>query len=210
MERGPLFRNREEKNRLEARNAILQHRRISELIPTARGDPEPPGSKLRLTPEIVKDLHRVAIRDLYPCAGHFRTWPVKISGSSHRPPEDRFIEGQVQDMCDRANEGGWNPVETAAFVLWKLNWIHPFGGGNGRTSRAVAHLVLGVRLGFDILPGNPTIAEYVDANRKRYEDALKDADRAWLDGNTIDVGMMTALLGEMLEEEFGAVVGPDG
>jgi Fic family protein len=115
----------------------------------------------------------------------------------------------VQEMCDRANEGVWDPVETAAFLLWKLNWIHPFGGGNGRTSRAVVHLALCVRLGFEALPGNPTITEYVDANRKRYEEALRDADRAWFDGNMIDVTMMTALLNDMLEEEFGAVAGPD-
>jgi hypothetical protein len=72
----------------------------------------------------------------------------------------------------------------------------------------VAHLALCVRLGL-ILPGNPTIAEYIDANRKRYEEALRDADRAWLCGNTVDVRMMTGLLNDMLEEELGAVAGPD-
>jgi fido (protein-threonine AMPylation protein) len=24
-------------------------------------------------------------------------------------------------------------VERAAYALWRLNWIHPFAGGNGRT-----------------------------------------------------------------------------
>jgi Fic family protein len=190
------------------RNAILQHRRIRALIPAARGEPEAPGHQLRLTPELIKDLHHFAIHDIYPCAGRFREWPIKIDGSSFRPPESRFVEGLVQEMCERANGSDRDPIETAAFLLWKLNWIHPFGGGNGRTSRAVAHLALCVRLGL-VLPGNPTITEYIDANRKRYEDALRDADRAWLSGNTIDVRMMTGLINDMLEEELGAVAGPD-
>ncbi|MBL8221394.1 MAG: Fic family protein, partial [Bryobacterales bacterium] len=27
-------------------------------------------------------------------------------------------------------------------VMWRLNWIHPFFGGNGRTARSASYLVL--------------------------------------------------------------------
>lgn len=206
MERGPLFKDLDEKNRLEARNAGLQSQRIRQLIPAASGLIKPPGYDLRLTSDLIKDLHYVAMREIYPCAGQFRDWSVRIVGSSHRPPEGSFIEGLVQDMCDRANEGDWDPAETAAFLLWKLNWIHPFGGGNGRTSRAVAHLALCVRLGFERgLPGNPTLAEYIDANRRRYAEALRDADRAWQESNTIDMGLMTGMIADILEAQFGSL-----
>lgn len=33
-----------------------------------------------------------------------------------------------------------------AYVLWKLNWIHPFADGNGRTARAVAYVVMSIKL----------------------------------------------------------------
>lgn len=62
--------------------------------------------------------------------------------------------------------------------MWRLNWIHPFLDGNGRTSRAVSYLVLCARLGF-WLPGTKTIPEQIvetREHRKRYYDALQAAD----------------------------------
>jgi hypothetical protein len=104
-------------------------------------------------------------------------------------------------MCDDANGNtDWKPVQTAAFLLWKLAWIHPFGGGNGRTARAVAYLALCVRLGFR-LPGKSTITEYLDANRGRYFGALTDADAAWKNG-VVDVSRMESLLEEMLRRQL--------
>jgi Fic family protein len=91
--------------------------------------------------------------------------------------------------------------------LWKLNWIHPFAGGNGRTARAVALLALCVRLGF-VPPGRPTMAEYIDANRGRYLEALRDADSAWQTG-VVDLGMMAARLTNMLEEQLSTVSEPE-
>ena len=85
-------------------------------------------------------------------------------------------------MCERANiTKEWTPVETSAYLLWRLNWIHPFGGGNGRTSRAVSYWALCVRLGFS-LPGKLTIPEQILSNRKQYQQALIDADEACRQG----------------------------
>jgi Fic family protein len=30
----------------------------------------------------------------------------------------------------------------AAYALCRLNWIHPFAGGNGRTARAFSYLII--------------------------------------------------------------------
>jgi Fic family protein len=178
-----------------------------ELVITCRGETKGPAHELRLTPGTIRDLHRVAIQDIYSCAGHFQGWHVRITSSPHKPPDSDSIEGLVQDMCDRANEGDWDAVQTTAFILWKLNWIHPFAGGNGRTARAVALLALCVRLGF-VPPGRPSMAEYIDANRGRYLEALRDADSAWQTG-VVDVGMMAALLTDMLEEQLSTVSEPE-
>jgi Fic family protein len=208
MEHGrPLYRDRAEKDRLEAQNARLQYRRVLELIPISRGEPQGAGHRLRLTPETIKFLHRAAIQGIYSCAGQFRNWRVRIISSSHSPPESDWGDGLVQDICDQANGREWDAIGTAAFLMWKLNWIHPFAGGNGRTSRAVALLALSVRLGF-LPPGRPTMAEYIDANRGRYLEALRDADSAWTSG-VIDVGMMAALLNDLLEQQLSAIPDPD-
>jgi Fic family protein len=177
-----------------------------DLITISRGEPKEQGHDVRLTSETIKDLDRTAIQGIYSCAGQFRNWRVRIISSPHRPPESESLEGLVQDMFDRANAGEWDAIYTAAFLLWKLNWIHPFAGGNGRTARAVALLALSVRLGF-LPPGQPTMAEYIDENRGRYLEALRDADAAWTNG-VVDVGMMAALLNDMLEKQLSAIPDP--
>ena len=92
------------------------------------------------------------------------------------------------------------PVKTAAYLLWRLNWIHPFGGGNGRVSRAVSYLALCARLDCR-LPGTLTIPEQLVDHRSRYQTALEDADAAWKDGS-LDVSRMEALLRELLERQL--------
>jgi Fic family protein len=199
----PLFSNLAEKDQLEARNARLQFRRVLELVPHVRGEPKDSGHLLRLTPEIIKDLHLSAIQGIYSCAGTFRTWRVGIKSSPHKPPDPEYVPGLVEDMCERANGVGdeWDAVQTAAYLLWRFNWIHPFGGGNGRTSRAVTHLALCVRLGF-VPPGSPTIYESIVANRERYIQALREADEAWNAG-ILDISLMAQFLDEILGEQIG-------
>jgi Fic family protein len=127
---------------LEARNGLLQYDEVIRLVDDSRG-------RLSLGPETIKRLHFFAIDGIYCCAGQFREWPVAIKGSLHKPPEHRFVGALVDEMCELANDtSDWSPIRTAAYLLWRLNWIHPFAGGNGRTSRAIAYLALCVGLGF--------------------------------------------------------------
>lgn len=198
---GPeLYRTEEEKVELQARNVLLQYDEVIRLIDAANGT-------LVLTPEIIKRLHRLAIRDLYVCAGEYRDWPVKIKDSLHKPPAPRYVPGLVEAMCELVNTTpDWDAVQAAAYLLWRLNWIHPFGGGNGRTSRAVAYLVLCVRLGFR-LPGRLTIAEQIAGDRERYQAALEDADAAWR-ADTLDVSRMRTLLEEWLKRQLTSLDEP--
>ncbi|HET9282483.1 MAG TPA: Fic family protein [Candidatus Angelobacter sp.] len=59
-------------------------------------------------------------------------------------------------LCQR--ELRKSAIHLAAYVIWRLNWIHPFADGNGRTSRALSYLVLCTRLG-ERLPGTVTIPD---------------------------------------------------
>lgn len=194
-----LYRDETEKRELEARNGLLQFDEVTKLIGKSTGT-------LNLTVHIVKRLHFCAIQDIYSCAGNFRKWDLEIKNSSHRPPQHRYVEGLVEEMCERANSStSWSPVKTAAYLLWRLNWIHPFAGGNGRTSRAICHLGLCVRLGFTP-PGKLTIPEQIRNNGKPYQGALEDADDAWK-SDVLDVSKMELLLDELLKKQIASVSG---
>jgi Fic family protein len=115
----------------------------------------------------------------------------------------------VDELCDYVNDN-WDrtPVHLSSFVMWRLNWVHPFIDGNGRTSRAVSYLVLCARLRHS-LPGEQTVPEFIATDRDPYYDALIECDRLYRDvaGNaapTFDVTpmetLMKALLGRQLAD----------
>ena len=109
-------------------------------------------------------------------------------------------------MCEYVNDNqGKSALHWSAYVMWRLNWIHPFAGGNGRTSRAVSYLVLCARLGYKLV-GTDTIPEQIVANRQPYYAALDAADAVWAEQRTVDVSKMEALLGNMLARQLSSVL----
>lgn len=107
-------------------------------------------------------------------------------------------------MCDYVNDhwGVSTPIHLAAYLMWRLNWIHPFADGNGRTSRIVSYVVLSVRAGA-LLPGTPTIPDHIVDNRKPYFDALDAADLACRAGK-LDVSQMEKLLAALLARQLAS------
>ena len=95
-------------------------------------------------------------------------------------------------------------LHLSAYVMWRLNWIHPFSGGNGRTSRAVSYLVMCARLGYRV-PGTATILEQIVNNRQPYYEALDAADAAWGD-RIIDLSAMEGLLEHALAVQLSSVL----
>ncbi len=88
----------------------------------------------------------------------------------------------------------------AAYGLWRLNWIHPFVEGNGRTARAVCYYLLCVRSGA-LLRGRKIVPERIREDRQGYESALAAADRAWHVGN-LDIRDMEEYLAALLQEQL--------
>jgi hypothetical protein len=84
--------------------------------------------------------------------------------------------------------------------MWRLNWIHPFIDGNGRTTRAVSYYVLCVKLGFRI-PGVKTIPQMVAENKNPYYKSLEAADGAEGKGD-LDVSGMNVLLKDLLAAQM--------
>ena len=122
---GPLLCDPGRKAELEARNGDDQLEYITDLV--ERGARE-------LRESHVLTLQEIAIREIYPCGGRYRnaTKDVFIQNSKHRLPEVAFVPSLVRDSVDWINrETGRSALERASYALWRLNWIHPFAGGNG-------------------------------------------------------------------------------
>jgi Fic family protein len=193
-----LLSDPDEIARREAENGIRQFNLALDIIRSHVKDAERP-FKLRAGP--ILQLNRAALDGLHRLAGTFRNTPVKIHGSLHQPPEPEFVADEVQAMCEYVNDN-WvrSAVHLAAYVLWKMNWIHPFADGNGRTARAVSYVVLSIKLD-SLLPGTPTIPEQIASNKDPYYYALEDADKIWASGK-LDVSALEELLGDMLARQL--------
>ncbi|MGY3616000.1 Fic family protein [Bradyrhizobium sp. USDA 10063] len=192
-----LISDPQEKAAAETRNGFRQYDAAIAAIQTAleRGS-------FRLRPSLILGLHREALTGISSYAGNYRPGGVAIEGSKHEPVGAHLVPELIEDMCDHVNDH-WSessPIHLASYVMWRLNWIHPFADGNGRTSRIVSYVVLSVRAG-SILPGTPTIPDQIVDNRKPYFDALDAADVAFREGR-IDVSKMEDLLAALLAHQL--------
>ena len=198
-ETATLLTDPDEIARREAENGIKQFNRALDIVRTHVKDSERP---FRLRSSIILQLHKEALRGLHPLAGTWRNTSVKIGGSGHQPPDSAFVSEEIEAMCIYVNDhwASANALHLAAYVLWKLNWIHPFSDGNGRTARAVSYVVLSAKLD-SLLPGTPTIPEQIAANKRPYYDALEAADNALKVGK-IDVSGLEQMLDSMLARQL--------
>lgn len=180
---------------LEARNTLRQFDKVVQAIDYWSQPDYLPNFRLRAS--LIRTLHREALVDLSAYAGNYRPAGIEIGGSKHQPVDAHMVEELVEHLCDYVN-ANWDKssVHLAAFVLWRLNWIHPFTDGNGRTSRAISYLVLCIRLGYRI-PGTKTIPQQIAEDKKPYYAALEAADEAWK-SEKLDLSQLESLLGDLL------------
>jgi Fic family protein len=71
-----------------------------------------------------------------------------------------------------------HPTLLPAYALWRLNWIHPFVEGNGRTARAACYYLICMRQK-KLLGGKKIVPERIREDRQPYYAALRAADTAW-------------------------------
>lgn len=193
-----LITDEDERARRESENAIAQFDTVLDLIEAVTRTDRP----FRLRASIILNLHRKALDGLSAYAGITRPGDVEIGKSKHKPPPAHRVAELLEEMCDYVNDH-W-PDATAlhlcAYVMWRLNWIHPFVDGNGRTSRAVSYYVLCAKVGY-VLPGHETVPEQIAADKSPYYLALEAADEAYEMGE-VDVSRMENLLDDCLANQL--------
>ena len=144
-------------------------------------------------------LNHVAVANISQFGGRFRREPVYVG--NHKPPHFNDVPDWMDRFISTVQENWyvWTAAELAAYGLWRLNWVHPFIEGNGRTARAACYFLLCVRSG-SILPGSKILPERIRENRDEYEAALIAADRAWDAGNLDFRRMENYLAGLLIEQ----------
>ena len=189
------------KAEIEARNGFRQFDLGMHMVEDALAK----GHDFRWRPSLIQSLHREALQGLSKFAGHWRPAGVAIENSKHQPIGAHLVAEEIESMCDylNAHMQSKSAIHMAAFAMWRLNWIHPFSDGNGRTSRIFSYAVLCVKLGF-VLRGANTIPDQIVANRSPYFDALDFADEAWR-SKIVDVSAMETLLERLLAVQLTSV-----
>lgn len=182
-----------QKAEAEARNGLKQYDYGMQVVQQAL---DRDTFKLRVS--VILALQREALAGISAYAGNFRPAGVEILGSKHKPVEAHLVAERIEEMCDYVNDH-WNDataIHLASYIMWRLNWIHPFSDGNGRTSRILSYVILCIKTG-SLLPGTPTIPEQIVENRNPYFAALDAADAAFAN-DEIDLSVMEELLSGML------------
>lgn len=127
--------------------------------------------------QILKRMHLIAMQGLLATPGEYRQGNVRISNSPHIPPNWIEVPAQVGTLIAYVanNWAERSLIHLASFVLWRLNWVHPFADGNGRTARAAAYLVLCARNG-QLFPPHNTIIQQIQNDKARFYTELRQAD----------------------------------
>lgn len=123
------------------------HRRLMEQAPNSRV-----AGRVRAT------QNWIGGNDYNPC------------GADFVPPPPEHVNSLLDDLCDAINDDPLSPLVQAALVHAQFETIHPFDDGNGRTGRALIHVVLGRR---GITPAYvPPISVVLASQRDVYITAL--------------------------------------
>ena len=115
-----------------------------------------------ITAGVVLEAHRrlLAGTRIEEHGGRIRDVQNWIGGSDYNPcraafvpPPPELVAGLLDDLCAFCNDDSLPPLAQAAIAHAQFETIHPFIDGNGRTGRALIHLVLRRRgLGLRVLP----------------------------------------------------------
>jgi Fic family protein len=105
----------------------------------------------RITTRHIKALHK-ELMDRSPTpdiGGVVRTQQNWLGGNEFNPcnadfvpPPPEFVEPLLEDLCEFINRDDLPAVVQAGLAHAQFETIHPFADGNGRTGRALIHVVL--------------------------------------------------------------------
>jgi Fic family protein len=153
-------------------------------------------------------LNHVAVANIAQFGGRLREEPIYVG--NHIPPHFKDVPDLMDRFISFIHENWYAARETqlAAYAPWRLNWIHPFVEGNGRTARATAYYILCVR-SRRLLPGSKIVPERIREDRRPYIQALRAADQAWANGN-LDTSQLEGYIADLLQAQLAEALPQQG
>ena len=183
-------------NRIEEQNLLRQYDLLSNCIEIGLEKGIDSFDKYTLWA-----LNYAAVANIAQFGGRYREDPIYVG--NHNPPHFREVPMLMDRMFSLIHEN-WTvvdrPTYLAAFVLWRLNWIHPFVEGSGRTARASCYYLISLKQR-RLLPGTKIVPERIREDRDPYIESLRAADRSWNEGK-LDVSAMASYLESLLKGQL--------
>lgn len=197
-----LFTSEEDRLLTKQTNLYRLQTKVDELIIAAGA-----GGDFVLTEGIVRGFHKIAMEGLLTTPGMYRETEVAIKNSPHQPCPHDDVPPHMADMCEylRDNWTKKDLVHLAAYSMWRINWIHPFENGNGRTARAASYLVLCAKYG-GLLPARNTVIQQIIVNKQPYYAAHIECDKEY-ERTRGDMGCLLTLeelIAHLLKEQLKA------
>lgn len=164
------------------------------------------------TEDALKDLHRLGTLLLLDSPGSYRTGRGIVRDTHnrivHEGPPAKLVPEYMEKMFLHLDKI-WNVQEgheIAAYLLWRINWIHPFSNGNGRTARGFAYACMCLKAE-TIFPGRHTVIDLIKNDREPLYKCLQEADRIYerSRGQTVDVRKLADYLLSLLERQLEGI-----
>jgi Fic family protein len=203
---------------------VINYRSVMDYLDSlATTNPDTPGVKGSHTPgvyvpplttHILQEIHRLTVAGLLPAseAGHYRTVKVVIRNTAtqeitFRPPPPTEVAFYLDELFTWLNsEDGkkTHPLIRAGILHYELVRIHPFTDGNGRTSRALALLLLFLE-GYQVKKFF-ALEEYYDNHPEEYYTALQSVTQSsgdlthWLEYFTLGIAIEFNRVKELVQK----------
>jgi len=188
--------------KLQGENFEILEKFVDALIDAAVALKQP-----LISTAIIKSFNAHAIACLHSHAGQYRVYPVSVG--PHKPeeagghlPAHWRVRTLMDDFVNTVNRK-WTlqtATQLAAYVLWRLNFIHPFQNGNGRTARALCYYVICLKVG-GALPGKRTLPTLIkeEPHRDEYIKLLRRADDKFIKSRVEDLSAVVMFLERLIK-----------
>lgn len=157
-----------------------------------------------ISTSLVRALNYHAISCLHVNAGEYRPCPVTVG--AHHPPDHYRVPEMMESFINEVNRfwDGRDALVLAAYCLWRLNYIHPFINGNGRTARDLCYFVVCVKAD-GWLPGQLILPELIRQNHDEYVSLLRSADDGFKNGKQDYLEDLQTFLSNLLRKQLQSI-----
>lgn len=127
--------------------------------------------KLTINGLLLKDLHKKLAGNIFETAGNFRKTEVQVG--NYKPPKffeiEILIKNWEADYQERSKHDKTEDekIETLAWLMHRLLWIHPFFDYNGRITRLIGEIYL--------MQNNLPVISFKGTKRSDFAEAMKYA-----------------------------------